>query len=324
MIDINALRERWADGPLALWANRLGEQVDAGLSVLRHGDIPRWQGALASLPDIAVAEVSLDTPSVSIAAAATLDIKTQQALETALRGLCPWRKGPYDLFGLAIDTEWRSDWKWERLKEHIQPLTNRRVLDVGCGNGYHCWRIRGAGASEVIGIDPSPLFVIQFAAVQRYIQDPAVCVLPIGIEKLPPKLHAFDTAFSMGVLYHRRSPMEHLQTLRDSLRSGGQLVLETLVIAGDERQCLVPQGRYARMGNVWFIPSSAMLVLWLAKLGWKNPRIVDESVTTIDEQRATDWMNFQSLTDFLNPNDPSLTLEGYPAPRRAVVIAEAP
>uniref|UniRef100_UPI003F6BEEAA tRNA 5-methoxyuridine(34)/uridine 5-oxyacetic acid(34) synthase CmoB n=1 Tax=Congregibacter sp. TaxID=2744308 RepID=UPI003F6BEEAA len=192
------------------------------------------------------------------------------------------------------------------------------------GNGYHCWRMRGAGAAEVIGIDPSPLFVIQFAALQRYIQDPAVSVLPMGIEKLPPKLHAFDTAFSMGVLYHRRSPMEHLTTLRDSLRRGGQLVLETLVIEGDERQCLVPQGRYARMGNVWFIPSSAMLVLWLAKLGWKNPRVVDESVTTTEEQRPTDWMSFQSLEHFLDPEDSSLTLEGYPAPRRAIVIAEAP
>ncbi|EED31343.1 putative methyltransferase [gamma proteobacterium NOR5-3] len=324
MIDIQTLKDRWADGPLAAWGSLLEEQVAAGLSVARHGDIPRWQNALESLPDITTDEVLLDGAAVGVAASSRPDAVTAQSLEAALRGLCPWRKGPYALFGLPIDTEWRSDWKWDRLNSHIEPLTDRLVLDVGCGNGYHCWRMRGAGAREVIGIDPSPLFVIQFAALQHYIQDPAVSVLPVGIEKLPPKLHAFDTAFSMGVLYHRRSPMEHLQTLRDSLRSGGQLVLETLVIEGDERQCLVPQGRYARMGNVWFIPSSAMLILWLAKLGWKNPRVVDESVTTTEEQRSTDWMSFQSLKNFLDQNDPSLTLEGYPAPRRAVVIAEAP
>ncbi|MFT4874514.1 tRNA 5-methoxyuridine(34)/uridine 5-oxyacetic acid(34) synthase CmoB [Congregibacter sp.] len=324
MIDIKTLQERWADGPLAPWAELLAEQVEAGLSVLRHGDIPRWRTALESLPNITVNEVLLDAAEVGVSVASTPDAATAESLEAALRGLSPWRKGPYALFGLAIDTEWHSDWKWERLTQHIDSLNDRRVLDVGCGNGYHCWRMRGAGAREVIGIDPSPLFVIQFAAIQHYIQDPAVSVLPIGIEKLPPNLHAFDTVFSMGVLYHRRSPMEHLQTLRDSLRSGGQLVLETLVIEGDERQCLVPQGRYARMGNVWFIPSSAMLILWLAKLGWKNPRVVDESVTTTQEQRPTDWMSFQSLKNFLDPNDASLTLEGYPAPRRAVVIAEAP
>lgn len=324
MIDIQALKNRWKDGPLEPWGELLHEQIQAGLSVARHGDIPRWLAALESLPEIPVAKVSLDKASVGVSAGAAPNADHQEKLERALRGLCPWRKGPYEFFDIAIDTEWHSDWKWERLVEHIEPLNSRRVLDVGCGNGYHCWRMRGDGAAEVIGIDPSPLFVIQFAALQRYIQDPAVTVLPVGIEKLPPKLHAFDTAFSMGVLYHRRSPMEHLMTLRDSLRSGGQLVLETLVIEGDETQCLVPQGRYARMGNVWFIPSSAMLVLWLAKLGWKNPRVVDESITTTDEQRATDWMSYQSLANFLDPNDPTLTLEGYPAPRRAVVIAEAP
>ncbi|WOJ95173.1 tRNA 5-methoxyuridine(34)/uridine 5-oxyacetic acid(34) synthase CmoB [Congregibacter variabilis] len=324
MIDIETLKERWKDGPLAPWGDLLAAQVEVGLSVLRHGDIPRWRSALESLPDIPVKDVLLNRAAVGVTATATLDARVLEELEAALRGLCPWRKGPYELFSLPIDTEWHSDWKWDRLTQHIESLEDRRVLDVGCGNGYHCWRIRGEGASEVIGIDPSPLFVIQFAALQHYIQDPAVSVLPIGIEKLPPKLHAFDTAFSMGVLYHRRSPIEHLQTLRDSLRSGGQLVLETLVIEGDERQCLVPEGRYARMGNVWFIPSSAMLILWLGKLGWKNPRVVDESVTTTEEQRPTDWMSFQSLEHFLDPNDPSLTLEGYPAPRRAVVIAEAP
>ncbi|WOJ98112.1 tRNA 5-methoxyuridine(34)/uridine 5-oxyacetic acid(34) synthase CmoB [Congregibacter brevis] len=324
MIDIQGIQQRWADGPLEPWGMLLPEQVEAGLSVLRHGDIPRWEKALDSLPDIPVGDTDLTSASVGVRASQAIDNATLSVLETTLRGLCPWRKGPYELFGVAIDTEWHSDWKWDRLSQHIEPLENRRVLDVGCGNGYHCWRIRGAGASEVIGIDPSPLFVIQFAALQRYIQDPAVCVLPIGIEKLPPKLHAFDTAFSMGVLYHRRSPMEHLMTLRDSLRSGGQLVLETLVIEGDEQQCLVPQGRYARMGNVWFIPSAAMLILWLAKLGWKNPRVVDESVTTTDEQRATEWMSYQSLENFLDPDDQTKTLEGYPAPRRAIVIAEAP
>ncbi|MEW8068099.1 MAG: DUF1698 domain-containing protein, partial [Candidatus Thiodiazotropha endolucinida] len=43
--------------------------------------------------------------------------------------------------------------------------------------------------------------------------------------------------------------------------------------------------------------------------------------TTIEEQRATEWMRFESLADYLDPADRSLTIEGYPAPRRAVFVA---
>ncbi|MCK5863518.1 MAG: DUF1698 domain-containing protein, partial [Marinobacter adhaerens] len=51
---------------------------------------------------------------------------------------------------------------------------------------------------------------------------------------------------------------------------------------------------------------------------------VDVTPTTTDEQRSTDWMRFNSLQDFLDPNDPSKTVEGYPGPLRATVIAEKP
>ena len=52
-----------------------------------------------------------------------------------------------------------------------------------------------------------------------------------------------------------------------------------------------------------------------------NIKIVDVTTTSLEEQRSTDWMTFQSLKDFLEPNDPSKSIEGYPAPRRAVITA---
>jgi tRNA (mo5U34)-methyltransferase len=182
----------------------------------------------------------------------------------------------------------------------------------------------GDGASEVIGIDPTPLFVVQFWALQKYLQQRNIWVLPLGIEHLPEKLQAFDTVFSMGVLYHRRSPMDHLQELRDCLRPGGQLVLETLVIEGGPGAALVPEGRYARMGNVWFLPGPETLLGWLRKIGFSDPVLVDVTVTSIEEQRSTDWMRFHSLANFLDPEDHNKTIEGYPAPRRAVITARAP
>ncbi|MEN0108998.1 MAG: tRNA 5-methoxyuridine(34)/uridine 5-oxyacetic acid(34) synthase CmoB, partial [Pseudomonas sp.] len=226
----------------------------------------------------------------------------------------------FHLFGVHIDTEWRSDWKWDRVSPHID-LTGKRVLDVGCGNGYYQWRMLGAGADSVIGIDPNWLFFCQFQAVQRYLPNLRAWHLPFALEDLPAGLEGFDTVFSMGVFYHRRSPIEHLLALKDCLVKGGELVLETLVIEGDVNQVLVPEDRYAQMRNVWFLPSVPALELWLRRAGFSEVRCVDVSVTSVDEQRSTEWMRYQSLSHFLDPDDHSKTVEGLPAPMRAVITA---
>ena len=245
-------------------------------------------------------------------------------IETLLRSLHPWRKGPFNVFGIPVNTEWRSDLKWNRLASAISPLNGRTVLDVGCGSGYHALRMRGAGAAIVIGIDPTLLSVAQFLAIRHFTGDLPVDVLPIGIDDVPDGLRVFDTVFSMGILYHRRSPLDHLLELRGCLRAGGELVLETLVIEGGLGEVLVPEDRYARMRNVWFIPSCLTLESWLRRCGFRQIRRVDVSKTTAEEQRSTDWMRFQSLPDFLDPTDMDLTVEGLPAPRRAIFLAESP
>ncbi len=324
IIDYQPLIEHWRGGELDAWSQQLATQIEAGMSQQRYGDLPRWLEALHSLPAIEAGTVHLRSGPVGAATTTPLPAETRNALQAELMNLHPWRKGPFDLFGVHIDTEWRSDWKWDRLKPGLEDLDGRRVLDVGCGSGYHCWRMLGDGAAEVIGIDPTPLFIVQFWALQRYLQQPHIWVLPMGIEQVPPRLAAFDTVFSMGVLYHRRSPIDHLQELKDCLRPGGQLLLETLVIDGGPGATLMPEGRYARMGNVWFLPSCDTLLGWLRKLGFGDVNLVDVNVTTTEEQRSTDWMRFHSLANFLDPEDASKTVEGYPAPRRAIVTATAP
>ena len=246
-------------------------------------------------------------------------------LRSLLETFIPWRKGPFELFGIHIDTEWRSDWKWERVAPHLSSLQDRLVLDVGCGSGYHLWRMHGAGAKLVIGIDPSLFFLMQFRAIKHYAGELPVHYLPLRSEDLPDfGGEGFDTVLSMGVLYHRRSPLDHLQELKSALRAGGELVLETLVVEGDVQTVLMPEERYGKMRNVWFIPSVPMLELWLRRLGFVNIRTVDVTPTRVEEQRSTDWMRFESLRDFLDPLQPEQTVEGYPAPVRAVIIANLP
>ena len=304
------------------WAQLLPKQVSKGLSYERHGDLPGWLEHLGTMPPVTIdhcelgTEVKLDSSTISE--------DQRRQLKKALQGLIPWRKGPFQICGITIDTEWRSDWKWDRVCTHVAPLQDRTVLDVGCGNGYHMWRMLGMGAKRVIGVDPSPRFSVQFEIVKKLLPEAPVNLVPCAIEDIPRPLEIFDSVFSMGVLYHRKSPLDHLYELRDALRPGGQLILETLVIEGDELQCLIPKDRYAKMRNVWFIPSSKMLALWLERLGFRDIHVVDETPTTTEEQRATDWMKFESLPDFLNPDDYSKTIEGYPAPLRATIVANKP
>jgi tRNA (mo5U34)-methyltransferase len=330
-VDVQAAMEK--EGSLLKpWAAILPQQLNALFNEKVHGDQQRWLDALESLPAVenVVADLQQDCIQLS---SDSIESDTDREIKAGLQQLGPWRKGPFQFFDTHIDTEWRSDWKWQRIAAHLAPLEDRTILDVGCGSGYHMWRMLGAGAHRIVGIDPSRLFLAQFQAFKQYAEVAHkqsglnltlnIDLLPLKIEDLPRPLKAFDTTFSMGVLYHRKSPIDHLAELKDTLKPGGQLVLETLVIDGEMGEVLMPEDRYAQMRNVWFLPSCDTLLLWARRAGFKNPRIVEKNVTSLEEQRSTEWMQYQSLTDFLDTDDKSKTVEGYPAPLRATLIAEA-
>lgn len=300
----------------------LCERADQRLEHHEHGDLPRWQAALRALPRVeALIRAGQFAPELGAVA------EDQQALAQTLMQLHPWRKGPLNLAGCMMDTEWRSDWKWDRLAPHVQ-WQDARVLDIGSGNGYFGWRMLAAGARLVVGVDPTLLFVMQWLACRHFAGDQANFVLPLGIEDLPglisdaPETADMDVVCSMGVLYHRRDPVEHLLQLRQLLRPGGQMVLETLVLPNDQAgDLLVPEQRYARMRNVWAIPGTEKLLGWVQKADLNEASLVDVTPTSLNEQRSTEWMTFESLAESLDPSDPQRTLEGYPAPTRAIILA---
>ena len=318
MFDLKALFSDLNRIGLTTWQSLLEKQLSEKLAPSAHGSLEDWQHVVTQLPSADGSCLRTHPNAIEIVGE-HLEGMLESDLRELLMDLTPWRKGPFKIQDIALDTEWRSDFKWNRIRDKIQPLAGRNVLDVGCGNGYYALKMHEAGAETVIGIDPTLLFVCQFAALKKMSGVQSVHVMPLRLHELPDNSKTFDTTFSMGVLYHQRNPQEHLTQLRKTLRSGGELILETLVLPGSGSTVLEPKERYARMRNVWHLPTISALTKWLQDANYADIRVIDVSTTTIAEQRATDWMPFESLSEALDAKDPSLTIEGYPAPTRAVI-----
>lgn len=295
-------------------------------------DRPHWAPALealsavdAELPRL-VNSASLDQACIEAVSDAPLTADQHAALQTAVAKLFPWRKGPFRLAGLEVDAEWRSDRKFERLIPWIPPLEKVNVLDVGCNNGYYLFRLaglaarRGEQAAAMLGIDPSERFALQFELLQRMLQVPRCEYVMLGMEEVPAFDAVFGLVLCLGIVYHQRDPLSGLQALRDAMVSGGTLILESQTIPGEEPVALFAPERYAKARNVYFVPTPACLVAWAVRAGFREVRVVSHEPVRHEEQRQTELAPYESLADFLDPADPSKTVEGFPAPWRTVVV----
>ncbi len=290
--------------------------------IMSSADFSKFSEIIRSFPSVLPSGINCNSNEVIIGKQSDVTNGQQQIIIESLKKLSPWRKGPFNIFGTRIDAEWRSDMKFARMEKSGFDFSGKTILDIGSGNGYYAYRLFGKGAKAIIGVEPYLLNFAQFSFLKKLTPDIPIDVIPCGIESLPKNYKRFDVVLSMGVFYHRKSPFDHLAELRNLADSEGTIFLETLVIDGKEGEVFVPEKRYAKMRNVWFIPTVKTLTAWLKRAKYKNIKVLDVTQTTVTEQRKTEWMTYESLSNFLDGTNPSLTVEGYPAPKRAMILAE--
>ena len=240
-------------------------------------------------------------------------------IEEIAKSMLPWRKGPFKIDSLFIDTEWQSFIKYSIIEPHFN-LKDKIVGDIGCNNGYYMFRMLLQKPKKLVGFDPAPLYFMQFEFINKFIKSDIKYEL-LGIEHVEFYEYKFDTLFCLGVLYHRSDPIGSLKSLFKALNSGGELILDTFMIDGEDDICLTPKDRYSKIPNIYFVPTINALKNWCYRAGFKEVEVLAIKKTELNEQRKTDWINSQSLNDFLDPQNPDLTVEGYPAPKRVYIKA---
>ncbi len=278
-------------------------------------NIAPLQQAIKALPVYEDVEVELgDAVALSIA---NLTPEDAAKIEQTARMMLPWRKGPFRINDLFIDSEWQSQIKYNLLEPHFD-LQDKVVGDIGCNNGYYLFRMLSHNPKKLIGFDPSAIYYSQFQFIDHFVRSNIVYEM-LGVEHVEFYEHKFDTLFCLGVLYHRSDPVGMLKSLYKGLNKGGELILDTFMIDGDEEIALTPKERYSKIPNIYFIPTVNALKNWCHRAGFAQVEVLEIKKTDLNEQRKTEWIATQSLEDFLDPNDPDKTVEGYPAPKRVYI-----
>lgn len=239
-----------------------------------------------------------------------------------MRGFMPWRKGPFRIFGIDIDAEWRSERKWNRLLPELPSLAGKLVADIGCNNGYYMFRAVHHRPALILGFEPYVQHYYTFRTLNGFAGRDNLAIELFGAEHLHLFPSCFDVIFLLGIIYHRPSPIEALRDIFTALKPGGTLILESQAIPGDEPISLFPENTYAKAPGTWFIPTGACLHNWLTRTGFANIRLFCRHPMSSAEQRRTDWMNFESYEDFIDKENATLTIEKYPAPWRVFFKAE--
>jgi len=228
----------------------------------------RYRTPFESLAPFRARSVDCSGDTVIIGRSNELGADDQAQVKAAMQAFMPWRKGPFSVFGIDIDAEWRSERKWQRLLPMLPDLEGKIIADIGCNNGYYMFRMAPYRPKMVLGLEPSMQHYYCFKALNSMAGQEALHIDLLGVEHLSLFPDCFDVLFLMGIIYHRASPIDVLRDIYQALRPGGTLLLESQAIPGEEPIALFPDKTYAKAPGTYFIPCAC---------GWKRRVLIRSS-----------------------------------------------
>ena len=281
----------------------------------------RYRQPYEYLQKFSADHIDCTADTITIGSAEEVDTHEQEEIRKQLKAFMPWRKGPFSVFGVDVDAEWRSERKWNRLKTKLPDLNGKIIADIGCNNGYYMFKMMPFQPRFILGFEPSVQHYYCFKALNAMAGFDNLSIDLLGVEHLSLFPESFDLIFLMGIIYHRISPVELLKDLYAALKPGASLIVESQAIPGTEPFALFPEKTYAKVPGTYFVPTGTALKNWLLRAGFSSVDLFCSHPMSEEEQRPTEWMVFESFSDYIDPANPEKTVEGYPAPWRVFLSA---
>jgi tRNA (mo5U34)-methyltransferase len=166
-----------------------------------------------------------------------------------------------------------------------EDLTNKRVLDIGCAEGFFSFEAERRGAREVIGIDSFPDSVRRFNITKAARQSNATAFLMNVYDLEPKRLGTFDVVLFYGVFYHLKHPQYALERIR-SVCTGDILfqthICEEPALKGTPWARFYPHGMMSGANHeswdptIFWLFNSVCCLAMLDHVGFTDLRIISD------------------------------------------------
>lgn len=111
--------------------------------------------------------------------------------------------------------------EWETLKKVLPDFTNKAVLDLGCGYGWHCNYAVEQGAQSVVGIDQSKKML---EVAKEKFNSSKISYIQSSIEDIDFQKNSFDVVISSLALHYVKDYDRLIQKISEMVKVGGQII----------------------------------------------------------------------------------------------------